>query len=187
LNENPKYYVIHAWIQSGQICDTEGVVCLNSSFQYWFESFNTAKEHCSKIVRRLPFIECHIKSADGKVVESFINMQFHGTTFQWPRSLGKFSVRLFQMATGAWLLPDGSYQMGDQQEPLLEFDSYGEAKRYCRSLTKSIPHLDYWIYDRTGTIMYRSGQRVRLHKSGGYTIPLPWWRVFLRSWTSRKR
>lgn len=167
--------VIHAWAATGQVCDIEAKRCPIEESELYFESFDVARKHCIRILKKLPFLECHIYSPEGKHLETLVNTTVRGKAFEWTQSPGKYSVRLFEWVSGASLLLDGTYRTEDQEEPVLEFISYREAKRYCHGLTRKYPHLDCWIYGPDGKIMKRGGTEVKLHESGKYTIKRSWW------------
>jgi hypothetical protein len=175
VEQDGKHRVIHAWAATGQVCDAEGQRCHVEEGEIYFASFDVAKEHCDRVLKKLPFLECHIYSSDGKHLETLVNTKVQGKGFEWNRSLGKYSVRLFEWVSGAALLLDGTYRTEDQEEPILEFSSYREAERHCRLLSKKYPHVECWIYDPDGKIRNRGGTEVRLHESGKYTIKRSWW------------
>ena len=174
MEKTSKYRVIHAWNTTGQACNLEGKRCSDEESEIFFESFNAAKEHCIQVLKKLPFIECHIYSPDDVHLEFLINKKVQGKRFESDRSLGKFSARLFEWLSDAPLLIDGTYRTEDHEEPILEFSSYQEALIFCKMLIKKHPHMECWIYGPDGKIMNRGGTEVKLHESGNYTIRHGW-------------
>ncbi len=190
MKDTKKYIVVHA--AGAYICNDNGIR-IDSSQQTMlvFDTLSDAKEHCYKVVKRLPFIQCHIKCCNHdetlllthlnfKDSISISNPNFKGLENVYKQALGKYSIQLYHCLTRGLLNPDGTYCINNQKKPIIAYDTIKEAKKYCKLITKKYNYVNCWIYGPDGKVIFRGGIDVILHESGEYTIPVkkPWWKFW---------
>lgn len=172
--------VVLNWAATGQVCDVDGRRTEDSDMIAGaFASSELAKSFCSDVLRRRPFVECHLYSADMKWLETIHSTAGFETPFRLPAGDGRYRVRLTEWFSRARLSENGEYLCAAAPEPQLEFGSYRSAKRYCDSIARRYENVAPWIYGPDGAIMECAGHDVVLGVAGEI-VYLSRWKSFWR-------
>ena len=170
-----QFHVVLAWVTTGHVCDANGMRILNQSITpLEFENRQLANVFCQEVLHRRPFLECHIYSPNGNHLETLHDETGWNHPYQI-ESNGKFRVRLTEWLSRAHVSESGDYLAANELLPLIEFETYLQAKRYCKETRTHSPVIAPWIYGPDGDIIFCATSDVSIDETGKRLVYLPWW------------
>ena len=164
--------VILTWSATGQVCDLDGKRVENGNIVAGtFDSLKAAQEYCTQVFSRRPFICSTIRYADGTHIEDM----FARTDWHAPyriKGSGRYCVLLTEWMSRACVNEDCDYVPANAQRPLVDFETYRQAKRYSTTIAAKHARIVPWIFGPGGNIMFCDSREVTTDEVGNRLVYL---------------